>query len=582
MKWCRYLPGLVLLASLGGCGSFLPNPTNGMEAKFRELAAPRALDASIETVVAKRPAPTPGGSKSATMEGMDVPNLEANPIQPASAAEAEDKEIQPKKRKVILTIPSELPGSDHQGFKLPKEKAALEKYIGSLYPPLPPLPEDLAIAPCPDGRPLTLTDLQRLANTYSPAIRAAEAAVVAARGALRQSMAYPNPTFAFMNDTLATGPAGYPGFSIDQVIKTGNKLQLQGAAAAMDLFNAQLALRKARNDVAYQVRNGYFGVLVALENVRLSRAFARFTDQIYTVQVNLLKGNEAAAYEPMQLRPLALQARFNLIQAGNQYRASWRQLAAHLGLPDMPPSELAGRVDLPVPKYDFQLVQSRMLTRHTDVLTAENNIHKAEYLVKLAEITPIPDVDVSVLVQRDYTTPPFYTAPSVHVSVPLPVWDQNRGAIQQAKGLLSQAVQTLPVARNTLITMLADAFNRYLTAKKQVDISRDQLKDQVRVYKHVYDRFRGGGDLQVTFGDLVTAQQTLAGYLNGYIAALGFQWTAVVDVANLLQTDDLFQGSPSVAGPDAPSLEHLESLLRCPSPSSDGAAPIRARLGVPQ
>ena len=43
--------------------------------------------------------------------------------------------------------------------------------------------------------------------------------------------------------------------------------------------------------------------------------------------------------------------------------------------------------------------------------------------------------------------------------------------------------------------------------------------------------------VDVVFGDLVTAQQTLAGYITAYVTALGSQWQAVVDIANLLQTD---------------------------------------------
>jgi cobalt-zinc-cadmium efflux system outer membrane protein len=562
MKLDRNVLWLLLLAGLAGCQNPMHDRVlKGLEAEYQELAAARSeLDSSGKWVMAQ-----PAYSAQATL---------TNPIQLASALQPGDKQPPQKQPKVILKIPPELPGSDHPGFKLPKDKKELEKYLQTIYPPLPPLEEDLPLAPGPEGRPLTLEDLQRLATEYSPVIRAAEAAVEAARGALRQSMAYPNPTFAFQNDTLATGPAGYPGFSIDQVIKTGNKLQLQGAAASMDLFIVQLALRRARTDVAYQVRSGYFAVVVARENVRFSRVFADFTDQIYANQVNLLKGNEAAAYEPMQLRPLALQARFNLIQALNQYRASWRQLAANLGLPDMPPSEVAGRVDLPVPEYDYQAVLNQVLSRHTDVLTAKNNVHKAEYLLKLAQVTPIPDVEVMVLLQKDYTTPPFYAAPSIHVNVPVPVWDRNRGAIQQAQGLLRQALQNLSVTRNSLIVTLADAHNRYVTSKKQVAITLEQLKDQVRVYKHVYDRFRGG-DPAVTFGDVVTAQQTLAGYLTGYIAALGLQWTAVVDVANLLQTDDLFQGATGAEDQDLPPLEQLESLLHDPSPASASAAQAR-------
>jgi cobalt-zinc-cadmium efflux system outer membrane protein len=485
-----------------------------------------------------------------------------NALRPV-AAKRDDNAKQPKQPKVILTLPPELPGAKETPIQLPKDKADLEKYLAKLYPALAPLEEGPVLAPGPEGRPMTLADLQRLAGQYSPALRAAEKGVEAARGALRQSMAYPNPTFAYEGDTQGTLQAGYQGFSIDQVIKTGNKLQLQGAAATMDLFNAQLALRKARNDVAYQVRTNYFAVLVALENVRLSRVFARFTDEIYGNQINLVKGNEGAAYEPMQLRPLALQARFNLLQAVNQYRASWRQLAASLGLPEMPPSELAGRVDLPIPQFVYDQVRVVMLARHTDVLTARNNIYKAEYLLKLAQVQPIPDVDVHVLVQKDYTTPPFYTVPSVTVGVPLPVWDRNQGGVHQAQANLAQAHDNLAVARNNLVVSLADAYNRYGTYKQQVDIALDQLTDQVRVYKHIYNRFRGG-DQQVTFGDVVTAQQTLAGYLTGYLTALGVQWTAVVDVANLLQADDLFQGAQSRTDPDVSALDQVEALLQVP------------------
>ena len=53
-----------------------------------------------------------------------------------------------------------------------------------------------------------------------------------------------------------------------------------------------------------------------------------------------------ATYEPMQVRVLALQARTLTIQGHNRYLAAWKQLAAAVGLPGLPPSELAG--DSPV------------------------------------------------------------------------------------------------------------------------------------------------------------------------------------------------------------------------------------------
>jgi cobalt-zinc-cadmium efflux system outer membrane protein len=561
MKWLRAPLWIILAyAPMSGCHSPLYAPDiKGLESQFQQLSSAIELDRSREAEPLQKQAGAAGALLSPTTEKPDLTHLAGL----LGRADEEPKKVS----KFSLTIPPELPGANAPPIKVPKDKAQFKKAIEKLYPPLPSLGEDLALAPGPEGFPLSLADLQQLATRYSPAIRAAEAAVEVARGAVRQAITHPNPVFSYQTDTLGTGPAGYQGFAIDQLIKTGNKLQLQGAAAKMDLFNAEVALKKARNDVAYQVRTNYFALLVALENVKLSHALAKLSDELFKIQLRLFERNQAAGYEPMQLRPLALQARFNLIQARNQYLASWRQLAAGLGLPDMPPTEVAGRVDQAVPEFDYDEAVKRVKNQHTDVLTAQNQIQRARYVLRLAQLMPVPDVDVLVLVQKDYTTAPFLIAPSIHVGVPIPVWDQNIGNIRSAEAQLRQALQNLPLAQNNLISGLADAFNRYLTARRQVEISLQQVIDQVRVYQAVYARYhRAGpaepGPVQLNITDVVVAQQTLATYLSSYITALGLQWTAVVDMGNLLQTEDLFKGTKIEPRPEVPTLEQLESLFR--------------------
>jgi cobalt-zinc-cadmium efflux system outer membrane protein len=506
-------------------------------------------------------------------DGLSAPQQADSPpsqIQPVVFAQAE-KASQAGARKPL--VPPDLPGADAPPIeKMSEEPAEKARQLKALYPPLPPLPSTPRPAPGPAGRPLSLADLQSLGETYSPPVKSAFAAVEAARGAARQAGAYPNPTFAFESDTSQTGPAGYPGFSIDQLIKTGDKLKLQEAAATMDLLNARLALRRARTDLAYQVRGGYFAVLVARENMRVSEALYRFTNEIYTIQIDMVRTSGlAAGYEPMQLRPLALQARLAFIQARNQYLASWKQLVAALGLPDMPPAELEGRVDLPVPVFEYNAVRAR-LGRHTDVLTALNNIQKARYNLELARVVPLPDVDVHLLVQKDYTTSPNQVTTSFQMTIPVPVWDQNMGAIAQAEWLLRQASVGPDHARNTLTSTLADAFSRYDTARESVAITRQQVRDQVRAYRGAYDR-RQKVPADVAFGDLVTAEQTLATYIANYVTALGQQWQAVVDLANLLQTDDLFQVAPREEVFPIPDLHPLPPpvIVMPPAPPCEAA-----------
>ena len=446
-----------------------------------------------------------------------------------------------------LELPPDLPGSsaifpklkDENDNLLPKEE--LRRIYNDLYKKLRPLPVDPRPEPGPDGKPLTPSDLQRLATTYNPSIKQASAAYQAARGAAIQAGAYPNPTVGYEGDTINdAATAGFQGLFVDQLIKTGGKLKLQQAAATMDLLNADLALRKAQTDLASQVRGNYFAVLVALESMRVNRALYSFAENLYRIQIGLLVDvGSAAPYEPMQLRPLALAARFNYLQARNQYFAAWKQLANSLGLPGMPPTALAGRIDLEIPEFEYEDVLAQVLRGHTDVRTAENDIRKAQYLLQLAQITPLSDVDVRVLVQKDFTAAPFLVVHSVTVGLTLPIWDHNKGGIIQAQGTLLQTREEPHQARLRLTNTLIDAFNRYDTAREQVKITKEQIDDQVRVYREIFTRRNVVGD--VTFsGDLVTAQQTLAGYIQNYVTALGAQWTAVVDVANLLQTDDLF------------------------------------------
>jgi cobalt-zinc-cadmium efflux system outer membrane protein len=573
------LPICVLtLTTLAGCSSFswkVDREISELASRVDRVPIYPAVDRSPPAAPEYEP-PSPSSAPAPVPKKVSEPAAQQGPPLQPVVHEQEDKK--PPER---LVVPRNLPGADAPPIaRYPEDPAKKKRYLQALFPPLPPAPQLRPLAPGPEGRPMTLADLQRLAAVYSPAIKSAEAAVEAAKGAAKQAGAYPNPAFFFEQDTVGTGPAGYEGFGLHQTVKTGNKLKLQQAAAMMDLLNARLALKRAYTDLAYQVRTNYFAVLVALESVKINEALYQFTNEIYRVQVEIVEGQISAPYEPMQLRPLAIQARFNLTQAQNQYLASWKQLAATLGLREMPPTEMEGRVDMPVPIFEYEAVLRRVLARHTDVLTAFNTIEKARFNLELAKVTPVPDVDLNILAQKDYTAPPNLIVHSLQFSVPVPIFDRNLGGIKQAEGMLSQALAGPEQSRNSLTNSLADAYNRYETSRENVAIAMQQIRDQVRAYRALYAR-RQSDPTSIGFGDVVTAQQTLAGYIAAYVTALGLQWTAVNDVANLLQTDDLFQSVDRQTMEPVPDLRTLmppQMLAPCP-PARRSQARLSATEG---
>jgi cobalt-zinc-cadmium efflux system outer membrane protein len=456
-----------------------------------------------------------------------------------------------------LQIPHDLPGGRAPPLR-PDEP----------YQQLPPLGEELRPAPGPNGLPLTLPGLEQIALARNPRLAQARTDVDAARGAAIQAGLYPNPVIGFQGDQIGSaGTSGQLGGYIEQLIKTAGKLRLARLAALMDYANAQLALRRAEIDLIGQVRSGYFSVLVARENLRVTGALSRFADSVYRVQIAQVRGEQAAAYEPLQVYVLAAQARTALIQARNRYLTAWRQLATVLSNPGMPPTELVGRADAPIPEYPYDAALARILTSHTDVGTAENTILRVRYNLRLAEVTPIPDIQDHFVVQKDNSSDPRRVQVGVQVGVALPLWDRNQGNILAARAQLARAEQDVPRVRNDLSQQLAAAYERYLNNRALVTYYRERiLPSQVRVYRTMRKRWEVE-PAQVGFNDLVVAQQTLTSVLATYVQALQAQWDAVVDVATLLQTDDLYElGQDSSHPPSCPLDQQLHPSLPMPAP----------------
>jgi cobalt-zinc-cadmium efflux system outer membrane protein len=483
------------------------------------------------------------------------------------------------------TPPIVLPPLPPRGkLPTPEQEKKLEAAIKKYFPPLPPVGPEFEPARGPDGQPLTLADLQKLARANSPLLRQAAADISAAEGMWVQAGLYPNPTAGLAGPT--TGPNGGPfaGGFVGQTIRTAGKIKLAQAAAKKDLDNARLAYRRAETDLAASVRSGYFAVLVAQESIRANRALVKLTDTVFEVMVRQLQGGEVATYEPMQLGVFAAQARAALIMARNSYTLAWKQLATSLGLPAMPSTQLAGRVDMPVPIYDYAQVLARVLSNHTDVLTAGNGIDKARYNLRMAEVTPIPDVNMQAIVQEDWTPPgPVRQFLTFTATMTLPVWDLNQGNIRQSQGALMRAVEEPHRVRNDLTGRVADAYRRYSENLILVQLYRtDLLPKQVQAFRGAVKRYYGGelpsqpGALG--YADLVTAEQNLVSVIGPYLTLLGSMWQAVVDVASLMQTDDLFQGCERMPVAEVPDLEHLLKLPCChpcnplPAPGLRGAS----------
>ncbi len=447
----------------------------------------------------------------------------------------------------FFDLPGDFPGGDAAPLKLPRMDSgatATERLsiVNSLFADLPGAKVE-AVPFDAEGRIMTLTELQDIALQNNPTLRQAVARVEAARGAMIQAGLYPNPTFGYEGDTLGTADTnGYNGGFLTQQFITAGKLGLAQNSAMMEMRAAEFDLRTTRIEVATAVRRLYFSILVEQERIRLYQSIQAISDEVYQAQRTLVAGGESALYEPLQLRVLSVLASNNVLTAKNSLAAFWRQIAAVVGTPDLLPATVAGSIEMNVPQIELQQAIDMMLAKNADLTAAQYRISSNQYNLRLQQVTPVPDVTVYSALQRDSTSPltPNRTTFNLQVSVPVPVFNRNQGNITTARATLVDADRNYFTVKNQLQSDLADAYNRYITAQAIVTNYRDViLPDQVRVYRATYSRFRIAGQ-EVDFAQVVVTQQTLVQAVIGYLDAVTGQWQATVDVARLLQVDDLF------------------------------------------
>lgn len=458
-----------------------------------------------------------------------------------------------------LKLPRELPGTQTPDLIAPlRDNLEAQDYreqLKRLYPELTPIESNQAAMPDSISDASPLVGLHELARQNHPGLKAAVASVEAARGLMIQAGLPPNPSIGYQADTVRTlNTPGYHGAYLQQTIITARKLGLSAEAAAVDYANAIVEQRRTWVQVMTQIRRAYFDVLAARQRMVLAKAFFDLTNRAYEAQIQLVTAGEAAPYEPLQLRVILTQARASMVKAQQESIAAWRKLAAAVGCPDLPAARIDGRIDCNVPVIRYEEALARMNAVHTDLEMAENSVRKQQTLVELADRQVIPDVNVGFVLQRDYTFEPGATTYNLMLGGDLPVLNRNQGNRIARRAEVVKASQQVQQTRNTLTASLAEAFGKYEANRQLAEsFQADALRDQVRAYRGVYQRYLADPS-SVSFNDVIVAQQTVAQVLNQYLDILQSQWQSLVDIGELLQVDDLMELGPLSVVASVPDL----------------------------
>ena len=429
------------------------------------------------------------------------------------------------------------PGSS--SIRRPTNAAAFEP-LPALVPPPTIGPEIVA------AQGISLADLERIALTNNPTITQAAARVEAARGRQIQAGLYPNPTIGYDGGEIGNnGTAGFQGGFLSQQIVTGGKRGLNREVAGHEIVQVERQLEAQRYRVTSDVRIQFYNVLVAQRTVELSGEILKYGEQGVATTEKLLGAREISGVDLLQARIEADTAKIACENANQRYWGAWRRLTTVAGIPGTKPVFLVGNLETGTPQLTWEESLGRLLACSPELAAARAGAERARAAMARAEAEPIPNLELRTGVQHSYES--GYNVANVGIGFSIPIYDRNQGAIRQARADLSVAQTEVHRVELDLQNRLAISFERYATARNQVEkYVKDILPNSRKSLELVATGYRQG---EFNFLILLTTQRTYAQTNLAYINSLRDLWESAIAIENLLLTDSLQSGGSQSGQP---------------------------------
>jgi cobalt-zinc-cadmium efflux system outer membrane protein len=399
--------------------------------------------------------------------------------------------------------------------------------------------------------PLGLEKLEEMALYGNPTLAQAAAAVSASRGKALQAGLYPNPTIGYRGENMGiAGSAGeFQGGYVQQTIVTAGKLRLSRAKYNQEAVEAEWLAVGQQYRVLNGVRMRFWELLALQRRIELNRSMVTNTEEMLRTTREMLNTGQVNRADVLLAEVRLNDARIGLLTVQNQYPALWQHLAALVGSPHLPPAPLAGQLDQIGPPLDWDSALTRLLAESPELQAAHAHAARDQITVRRERVQPIPNIVAQGAAGYSFET--RNAVATAQVGVNLPIFNRNQGTIREAQADLARSQAEVVRVELSLRERLADAFNRYLTARQTAHLYRDDIVPKAtEAYEVQRDMYR---QRRTPWREVVMLQRNVLEVRVMYTRSLLELRKAEVEITGLLQVDGLtIPPAPASAG-------HLEA-----------------------
>lgn len=408
----------------------------------------------------------------------------------------------------------------------------LERY----HPPQEPThaPAAPAIVQEPTGA-LALRQVLALALMHNPELAAFSWEVRAAEARTLQAGLRPNPQVSVGSEHFGgTGAVRGTGaaettLALSQLIETAGKRAKRTRVATLERDLAGWGYESKRLDVLTEATASFVDVLTVQERLALLEELAGLALKVRDTIAERVTAGKVSPAEEMRAGVALANTRVEVQHAQRELELRRKRLAAAWGGTNVTFDRLEGELTTvrPIPT-DEQLVP--LVSQNPDVARWVTETEQRRALLQLEEALRIPDLAVAV-------GPRYYSAGGdvgflAGVSVPLPLFNRNQGAIREARYRVSQVDAERRAAALQAHKALLAAYQSLSVAFVEASALRSDVLPLARqAYEATNERYLLG-----KFGlvDVLDAQRTLFEARMHYVEVLGAYHKAVAEVERLI------------------------------------------------
>lgn len=410
----------------------------------------------------------------------------------------------------------------------------------------PPKPEQVTrsvaderslLAPEEPTGEITLDRAQALALTHNPELMAFARGFGASEAAIVQAGVLQNPVLGAASENLGNNRLKEGGdratvLQLEQLIELGGKraARLKLAETGRDL--AAWDYQAKRADMILRVSVAFIDVLIgqqrrssAEESLALARVFAD------SVSKRVAAG-KASPVEETKARLSLFSVEVELEQAKRELAAARQRLSSLWNNPaprfETAAGDLERMVTLPSRAQLFGRARA-----NPDLARWGAEIAQRGAAVDVATAKGTPDLTLTGGVARFSQFND--TAYTIGISIPIPLFDRNRGGILEATRLLDKTVDQKRAAENRAYTEITNAEQRLAAIRVEIETLRTSILPGAQ---SAFDATRKGYELgKFGFIDVIDAQRTLSLVRSQYLGALANYQRGVREIERLIGDD---------------------------------------------